>query len=72
MRAAAQAVLHILPCMYHACTMPMPMHVHVHVHACTMHIPCRCELLVKRYDVEKDATGIAAARPELDAAPGEQ
>ena len=52
--------------------MPMPMHVHVHVHACTMHIPCRCELLVKRYDVEKDATGIAAARPEPDAAPSEQ
>ena len=32
----------------------------------------RCELLVKRYDAEKDATGIAAARPELDAAPSEQ
>lgn len=31
----------------------------------------RCEVLVKRYDTEKDATGVAAARPEPDAAPSE-
>ena len=35
-----------------------------------MYLPCRCELLVRRYDAEKEAVGIAVPRPdEPDAAP---